>query len=90
MEKSHFLTSNQASGQRYDVNGQDPCIEQINDRRVITVSRVAPGLAQWIALIYISFKKDLIHPSGEDTWPQVEPSWRLSHRNLDTQKAAPS
>jgi hypothetical protein len=33
-------------------NGKDPSIDQIDDRRVIAVSRVAPGLAQWIALIY--------------------------------------
>jgi hypothetical protein len=86
MEKYHFSTSNQESGQRYDVNDQDPCIEQINNRRVIVVSRVAPGLAQWIALIYISFKKDLNRPSREDTWPQVEPSRCLTHRNSDAQK----
>jgi hypothetical protein len=66
MEKSHFTASDQASGRSYVISGQDSCIEQINDQRVIAGSRVAPGLAQWIALIYP--QKDLSHPSLRSTW----------------------
>jgi hypothetical protein len=50
--KISFFDFQSSERAKYVVNGQDPCIEKINDRWVIAVSRVAPGLAQWIALIY--------------------------------------
>jgi hypothetical protein len=88
MEKSRFTTSNQASGRSYVVNGQDPCIEQINDRRVIAVSRVAPGLAQWIALIY--HQKDLSRPSRRSTWRTIGLHRLLALRDFEERGPASS
>jgi hypothetical protein len=80
MEKSCFPTSNQVGRRSYVVSGQDPCIEKINDWRVIVGSRVAPGLAQWIALIYP--REDLSRPSEANTWHAIGAPRLLAHRNF--------
>jgi hypothetical protein len=56
--------------------------------RVIAVSRVAPGLAQWITLIY--HQKDLSRPSRRSTWCTIGLHRLLALRDFEERGPASS